>query len=127
MLIFKKQNIFINCFFLFSDEEQEIESSLRLDVKLVLEYGTLLMSHCSLWQVSLCYLDQCGEEGRARQEILLSQIVSNSDIKTMKIIQAALNRGLLDVGWYFNFEEIAFNNKINVTYTFFNVLSNKYL
>ena len=56
------------------------------------------MRHRSLWQVGLCYLDQCKEEGRARQQVLLSQIVATSDSKTMKIIQAALQRGLLDVG-----------------------------
>lgn len=65
---------------------------------MILEYGTLLMCHRSLWQVGLCYLDQCKEEGRARQQILLSQIIPTSDSKIMKIIQAALQRGLLDVG-----------------------------
>ena len=64
----------------------------------MLEYGTLLMCHPSLWQVGLCYLDQCPEEGAARQQVLLSNIIPNSDAKAMKLIQAALCRGLVDVG-----------------------------
>ena len=56
------------------------------------------MHHRSLWQVGLCYLDQCAREGAARQQVLLSNIVPSSDMKAMKLIQAALSRGLVDVG-----------------------------
>ena len=64
----------------------------------MLEYGTLLMCHQSLWQVGLCYLDQCPEEGVARQQVLLGHIAPSSDMKAMKLIEAALCRGLVDVG-----------------------------
>ena len=80
-----------------SDEDDENACS-RLDLKLILEYGTLLMCHPSLWQVGLCYLDQCPGEGIARQQILLANIVPNTDMKAMKLIQAAVCRGLVDVG-----------------------------
>lgn len=79
-------------------EEPEKEDHPRLYVKFMLEYGTLLMYHQSLWQVGLCYLDQCSHEGRARQHVLLSQMASQTDAKAMKIIQAAVSRGLSDVG-----------------------------
>ncbi len=56
------------------------------------------MSHGSLWQVGLCYLDQCSEEGRDFQKILLSKIVSTSENKAIKLVQEALNRNFIDVG-----------------------------
>lgn len=88
-------------FFHRSDEDEVGgEAQNALDVKLILEYGTLLMCHKSLWQIGLCYLDQCHEEGRARQHTLLSKIIPTSDIKAIKLMQAALSRGLLDVGAY---------------------------
>lgn len=79
------------------DQESD-EPDQRVDMKLMLEYGTLLMCHHSLWQVGLCYLDQCPGEGPDRQQVLLSRIRPTSDAKAMKLIQAALCRGLLDVG-----------------------------
>ncbi|XP_065224471.1 nuclear pore complex protein Nup85 [Planococcus citri] len=80
-----------------SSEDLERGDHLQLHVKFILEYGTLLMCHKSLWQVGLCYLDQCSHEGRARQHVLLSRISPRTDAKTMKIIQAASSRGLNDV------------------------------
>lgn len=73
------------------------ERSQHLDVKLILEYGTLLMNHHSLWQVGLCYLDQCPGDGPSHQQVLLSHIAPTSEAKSLKLIQSAVCRGLLDV------------------------------
>lgn len=56
------------------------------------------MNHHSLWQVGLCYLDQCPGDGPSHQQVLLSRIAPSSEAKALKLIQSAVCRGLLDVG-----------------------------
>lgn len=61
------------------------------------------MSHKSLWQVGVDYLDYCPNEGRARLEALLSRIPFRTDEKALKIIQIARDRDLSEVGESFVF------------------------
>lgn len=76
----------------------------NLHESLLLSYGTLLMSHKSLWQVGVDYLDYCPNEGRGRLEALLSRIPFKTDEKALKIIQIARERDLGEVGKYYRVE-----------------------
>jgi hypothetical protein len=75
-------------------------NSLAVDLheQLLLDYGTLLMSHHSLWQVGISYLDYCPKEGHARIEVLLSTLPFGSEARALKIIQAARDRDLHHIG-----------------------------
>ncbi|RZF47952.1 hypothetical protein LSTR_LSTR008756 [Laodelphax striatellus] len=66
----------------------------RLDENLLIEYGCLLMSHNSLWQVGVTYLDHCGPQGRACLELLLPRLKPGSESRTLKIIQIAAERDM---------------------------------
>lgn len=69
-----------------------------LHERLLLDYGTLLMSHHSLWQAGVDYLDCCRTEGRMVLETLLSKIPFRTDAKALKIIHIAHERDLEEVG-----------------------------
>lgn len=56
------------------------------------------MSHHSLWQVGISYLDYCPKEGHARIEVLLSTLPLGSEARALKIIQAARERDLHHIG-----------------------------
>lgn len=56
------------------------------------------MSHKSLWQVGLSYLDHCPNDGLGVIELLLSRIPLDSEAKTHKIIREAKIRDLDNVG-----------------------------
>lgn len=56
------------------------------------------MSHRSLWQAGVDYLDYCKLEGRARLETLLSKVPFKTDAKALKIIHIARERELEEVG-----------------------------
>ncbi|KAF5288343.1 hypothetical protein FQR65_LT12078 [Abscondita terminalis] len=60
----------------------------------LLDYGSLLMGHTSLWQVGLSYLDQCPTEGLKTIELLLARLPLKSEARTQKIIREAHKRGL---------------------------------
>jgi len=64
---------------------------------LLLEYGTSLMSHNSLWQAGVVYFDQCPVQGRQRLEALLERVALTSNYKANKVIQIAKERGLHSV------------------------------
>ncbi|KAK6643060.1 hypothetical protein RUM43_004563 [Polyplax serrata] len=68
-----------------------------LHERLLLNYGTLLMSHRSLWQAGVDYLDCCRTEGRMVLETLLSKIPFRTDAKALKIIHIAHERDLEEV------------------------------
>lgn len=61
------------------------------------------MSHHSLWQVGVTYLDHCSTEGLARLELLLPRLPLGSEQRVMKIIQMALDRDMPHVGEYLYF------------------------
>lgn len=65
---------------------------------LVLEYGTQLFSLPGMWETGLSYLDHCPESGKATQILLLSSLPLTTDHQTSKIVRAAMNRGLQEVG-----------------------------
>lgn len=60
----------------------------------LLDYGTMLMAHPSLWQVGVSYLDHCPPQGLERLEILLAAIPLTSETRALKIMQIAHDRRL---------------------------------
>lgn len=60
------------------------------------------MSHKSLWQAGVDYLDYCRVEGRATLETLLSRVPFKTNAKALKIIYIARERDLEEVGKLFN-------------------------
>ena len=53
---------------------------------LLLDYATCLMSHKSLWQVGVIYLDHCPVQGRHRLELLLERMPITTQKKAEKVI-----------------------------------------
>ena len=52
---------------------------------LLLEYATCLMSHSSLWQVGVLYLDNCPVQGRQRLELMLERIPLTNEKRAEKV------------------------------------------
>ncbi|TRY74421.1 hypothetical protein TCAL_10429 [Tigriopus californicus] len=64
---------------------------------LILEYGTCLMSHRSLWQVGALYMDHCPTQGKYRLELLLERIPLDTETKANKIMAMANERGMYSI------------------------------
>nr|CAD7194090.1 unnamed protein product [Timema douglasi]CAD7405809.1 unnamed protein product [Timema poppensis] len=79
---------------------REMSSSVapRLHEHLLLEYGSLLMGHRSLWQVGASYLDHCPTKGRACLERILPCLTLDTEARALKIVQVARDRNMNDVG-----------------------------
>ncbi|XP_033211463.1 nuclear pore complex protein Nup85 isoform X2 [Belonocnema kinseyi] len=61
----------------------------QLHESLILEYGSVLMGHCSLWQCGASYLEHCVLEGLRRLKTLLQSIPLSTEAKINKIIDLA--------------------------------------
>ncbi|XP_015601778.1 nuclear pore complex protein Nup85 isoform X2 [Cephus cinctus] len=77
--------------------KHQINVTDQLHEALLLDYGTTLMSHHSLWQVGASYLEHCSEQGLARLETLLQTLSSGSEAKINKIIDIARENNLHNV------------------------------
>ncbi|CAG2055847.1 unnamed protein product, partial [Timema podura] len=69
----------------------------KLHEHLLLEYGSLLMGHRSLWQVGASYLDHCPTKGRACLERILPCLTLDTEARALKIVQVARDRNMNDV------------------------------
>ncbi|KAL1115921.1 hypothetical protein AAG570_005416, partial [Ranatra chinensis] len=65
---------------------------------LLIDYGRMLMSHQSLWQVGIAYLEYCPDYGLATLETLLEKIPLNTEKKALKVFNIAHKLGLKNVG-----------------------------
>lgn len=63
----------------------------------LLDYGTFLMTHHSLWQAGVTYLDYCSA-GKGYLSVLLSKLEITSDLRVSKILHYATARRLHNVG-----------------------------
>ncbi|XP_006812065.1 nuclear pore complex protein Nup85-like [Saccoglossus kowalevskii] len=61
---------------------------------LLLEYATSLMSHESLWQIGMDYLDHCPEVGRHYLELYIERIPIQTERKALKVLRACEKRGM---------------------------------
>lgn len=76
------------------EKEFEKFSGKAVQESFVLDYGTMLMGHKSLWQVGLSYLDHCSKDGLNAIELLLPRLPLENELKCQKIIREAQKRGL---------------------------------
>lgn len=56
------------------------------------------MSHHSLWQAGITYLDHCSSTGKEYLSVLLSKLKITSDLRVSKILHYASVRRLYNVG-----------------------------
>ncbi|XP_026281653.1 nuclear pore complex protein Nup85 [Frankliniella occidentalis] len=75
-------------------DSNKVNVAHQLHEHVLLDYGTMLMSHHSLWQVGVSYLDHCPPHGLERLEILLPAIPLTSEARAFKIMQMAHERRL---------------------------------
>ncbi|VVC88826.1 unnamed protein product, partial [Leptidea sinapis] len=78
-------------------DKHQTDVTLRLRNSLILEYGSLLMEHRSLWCAGLSYLATCAAEGLNRAELLLERIPIDSEAKAMRVVAEAKKYGLVGV------------------------------
>ncbi|KAF6209845.1 hypothetical protein GE061_015597 [Apolygus lucorum] len=64
---------------------------------MVLEYGQLLMSSQSFWQVGLTYLEHCRTSGLEVMRVSLMELPLSSEDVALRIVSAAKDYGLDDV------------------------------
>lgn len=56
------------------------------------------MTHHSLWQAGITYLDHCSTVGKGYLSMLLSKLEITSDLRVSKILHYATMRRLHNVG-----------------------------
>lgn len=66
----------------------------RLRESFLLDYGSVLMGHDSLWQVGLRYLDHCPNDGLNTIELLISRLPLGTEARINKILKECQKREL---------------------------------
>ncbi|KAI0213573.1 Nuclear pore complex protein Nup85 [Lamellibrachia satsuma] len=61
---------------------------------LLLEYATSLMSHHSLWQVAVSYLDCCPQFGRQYLELFIERLPIETEKKAQKVLHVCEHRNM---------------------------------
>ncbi|XP_037293856.1 nuclear pore complex protein Nup85 [Manduca sexta] len=79
-------------------DKHQTDVTNRLRDSLILDYGSLLMEHKSLWTVGLSYLASCPPEGLRRAELILERMPLKTEAKVMRVMAEAKKYGLVDVG-----------------------------
>lgn len=77
-------------------ESHRLEFGSNLREYLLLEYATSLVSHRSLWQVGVDYLDYCTEFGRQYLEHFIEKIPINTEKKAYKVLSICEKRNMSD-------------------------------
>ncbi|XP_017885657.1 nuclear pore complex protein Nup85 [Ceratina calcarata] len=75
-------------------DKDQLEVSSQLHESLILEYGSTLTSHHSLWQCGISYLTHCPTQGLARLEILLQSLPMGCEARVNKILDVARDNKL---------------------------------
>lgn len=73
-------------------EAYKVDYASQLREYLLLEYASSLMSHPSLWQVGVDYLDHCPRQGRSQLEVYLERIPLTTQTKALKVVSIAEQR-----------------------------------
>lgn len=77
-----------------SGEDENETSVTALRENLIFEYGTVLMSRGSLWEIGMDYLEFSSPEGLGAREMLLQRVPIKNDVVAMNIISVARRYGL---------------------------------
>lgn len=75
-------------------EEENAASVVALRESLIFDYGSMLMSRGSMWEIGMDYLEFSSTEGIGAREVLLLRIPIANDIQAMKVIGVARRSGL---------------------------------
>ncbi|KAL4240413.1 Nucleoporin nup85 [Mactra antiquata] len=75
-------------------ESHRLQFGSNLREFLLLDYATSLMSHRSLWQVGIDYLDSCPEFGRQYLELFVEKIPIESERKAHKVLSVCEKRNM---------------------------------
>jgi nuclear pore complex protein Nup85 len=75
-------------------KNHEIEKEDRLREFLLLDYAETLVSHSSLWALSVEYFDSCPQVGRKRLEAALERVTLDSERKANEVLNLAIKRRL---------------------------------
>ncbi|XP_012284297.1 nuclear pore complex protein Nup85 [Orussus abietinus] len=78
-------------------DKNQINVTQQLHESLILDYGSILMSHHSLWQCGASYLVQCPRQGLGRLELLLQTLPLTTEARIKKIIDIAKENGMNNV------------------------------
>lgn len=77
-----------------SSEEENEASVVALRESLIFEYGTVLMSRGSLWEIGMDYLEFSSPEGLGAREMLLQRVPIKNDVQAVNVIAVAHRCGL---------------------------------
>lgn len=72
-----------------SGEEENEASVVALRENLIFDYGSMLMSRGSLWEIGIDYLEFSSPEGLGAREMLLLRVPIKNDIQAINIISVA--------------------------------------
>lgn len=78
-------------------EASNVEYCSVLREYLLLEYASYLMSHGSLWQVAVDYLDHCPQQGREFLEAYLERLPLGTQSKALKVVEIFERRDMWPV------------------------------
>ena len=74
--------------------QHQIQEEEKLREFLLLDYADSLMSHSSLWSVSIDYFDNCNRLGQERLQLMLARIPLTSERKAFFVLDVAEKRNL---------------------------------
>lgn len=80
-----------------SNEDENSTLVVALRENLISEYGAMLMSRGSLWEIGMDYLEFSSPEGLGAREMLLQRIPIKNDIQAANVINVARRCGLIQV------------------------------
>ncbi|XP_052740352.1 nuclear pore complex protein Nup85 [Bicyclus anynana] len=89
-------DVLLQCGKLHILDKHQTDVTSRLRDSLVLEYGSLLLEHQSLWPVGLSYLASV-PDGARRAELMLERIPIRTEGKALRVVAEAKKYGLLGV------------------------------
>ncbi|XP_043282571.1 nuclear pore complex protein Nup85 [Venturia canescens] len=90
-------DLLYNCEKLNIIDKNQTNVTAQLHESLILDYGSTLMSHPSLWQCGASYLEHCPMQGAARLETLLQSMPMGTEAKINKIISVARRNNMSNV------------------------------
>ncbi|XP_063618818.1 nuclear pore complex protein Nup85 [Cydia splendana] len=90
-------DILVHCGKLKILDKHQTDVTSRLRDSLILEYGSLVMEHGSLWAAGLSYLCACAPEGPARAALLLARLPLRTDTRALRVAAEAQKYGLHNV------------------------------
>lgn len=99
-------DLLVHCDQLRISDEANVQSVLALRENLLCDYGTMLMSKGSLWEIGMDYLEFSSSEGLGAREMLLSRVPFKNNKQAMNVIIVARRYGMTSI------EQVSFITKI---------------